>query len=722
MKGRVGKMKKRMTLTERIAKKKAENPLQDRSATPQDRSALQDRSTLDQSTPQGRSNLQDRSTLDQSTPQDRSALQDRSTLDRKDRSATAPLGSNRKAPVTPSTSNISGVQNRMATSSTGTSGLITNPFSQAGNRMVTSRERPTLASTRVQATSREAPVTNMRLRHENMIIESKIPISEVTALKMINQLGEHGRMALEVVIDDEQQLKFLQTNYHGQNIQLFQHREKYPRLIFNGHIETIAYEKQSHLITASIEVASYSTMLDQVPRRRSFQNTSQSFRSLCDSIIGESSAELMWEAGRDSAINKPFVQFDETNFAFMKRILSHLRRPIQVSILSEKPHCYAGVRDGDRQAVDETTIINMGTSDAYYEKDGYARGEPRSMYDYVKVRHRQLWQIGDFVTYRKQRLTVVRQEAVFEKGELLFIYTLGAAGFLRESTIYSDHLIGLSLQGKIRQARNESIQIQLDIDQEEQAHYFWPWAPEINNFGYVMPEAGSRVVLTFSTADEKDAIATHLLRTNSGSPIFEQTENKIMKTIHDQMIGLFPDRVLFMVKDNAASMSIESQTGIQLDTIHDIRMNAQQGIIMNGNKVNITAPEQILMQTSQSNIQMAGNFNFFAPGGVGTSSDRSLEPPPKQSIQAMDPNLLPLAFAAEGALPTGLNPDQMSQQDAMNLMAEGALPSVGRGETVMAISEVMNGEKAEVTSFPKAFESLGSHAMLGGKPIPKNRK
>ena len=34
----------------------------------------------------------------------------------------------------------------------------------------------------------------------------------------------------------------------------------------------------------------------------------------------------------------------------------------------------------------------------------------------------------------------------------------------------------------------------------------------------------------------------------------------------------------------------------------------------------------------------------------------------------------------------------------------------------------MGGKKAEETSFPKAFESLGSHTMLGGKPIPKEKK
>ena len=578
-----------------------------------------------------------------------------------------------------------------------------------------------VTSNRNDQSSRESPALGRSLRHENMIIDSQAPISEVLTLKMINQLSEHGRMSLDFVIDNKQQMRFLQTNYRGQNIKLFQHHERGRRLIFNGHIETIAYEKQSHLLTASIEAASYSTFLDQVPRRRSFQNTSRSFRSLCNAIIGD--ATLRWEVGSNKAVNKPFVQYDETTFSFLRRVISHLRQPLQVDIRSEKPRCYAGVRRGRQQTVDEETVINMGVSDAYYhEKDGYARGESRLMYEYLQVRHKELWQIGDFVIYRNQRLTVVRQEAAFEKGELLFTYMLGAEGFLREPIIYADHLIGLSLHGVVRKAKKESIMIQFDIDREEQAHYYWRWTPEINNFGYVMPEEGSRAVLTFGTNEEKDAVATHLLRTNTGSPIYEQTENKIMQTIHDQLLGLFPNQIVAATKGAESSMSLNNQAGIRLDTLHQILINAKEDITINGIKVSVTAPEQILMQTPQSNIQMAGNFNFFAPSGVGTSSNRAMDLPPKVSSQtvAANPNHLPLSYAALGALPTGSLTSDGSEFPT--LASVSALPSVGNAETAMVINEMMNGKKAEETSSPQVFESLASHTIKGGKPIPKNRK
>jgi len=224
-------MKKRPTLTERMAKKKAENSLQDRSALsrsdPQDRKATpspntsgvtanaspQDRSALNQSIPQAQSAPQARSVSNQSVPQDRSTLNQSTPQARGNQSIASPLSSNRKTPVTPNTSTTSGVQDRMATPSPSTSGVTAKASPHAGNRMATPSsgatgaignslsQRPTLASINenqmMQVTNNQTSATNnTRLRHENMIIDSRLPILEVHTLKMIHQLGEHGRLTL----------------------------------------------------------------------------------------------------------------------------------------------------------------------------------------------------------------------------------------------------------------------------------------------------------------------------------------------------------------------------------------------------------------------------------------------------------------------------------------------------------------------------------------------
>jgi len=185
----------------------------------------------------------------------------------------------------------------------------------------------------------------------------------------------------------------------------------------------------------------------------------------------------------------------------------------------------------------------------------------------------------------------------------------------------------LNLQGTIRRVEKESIEIQLDIDHDEQIDYLWEWTPEVGNLNYLMPEVDSRVVLTFSTNDEEDARATHLLRANSDSGVYEEIDNKQIVTADDKTIGLYPGQLLLAGKDQGVSVTLGDQEGIRLDSDKSIRMRASEEIQLRGEKVIVVAPSQILIQTSESNIDIATNFNFFAPSGVVTSSEPPCQAP-----------------------------------------------------------------------------------------------
>jgi len=562
----------------------------------------------------------------------------------------------------------------------------------------------------------------MTIRHDNMIIETQLPLSQILSLEMHHTLNNHGTLRLNGVVEPERQRTCLQTHYQGQNIQFFQHQEAEPILIFSGKIQTVTYEKQNQWVTASIEAISYSIELDEDKKNRSFQNTNRTFNQLLDLITKESHARFNWEMGQDKPLNKPFIQYNETDWQFIRRLASYFNRPLQTSLHSLQPDFYFGIRSGKSQVLVDVTLLERGVSDDYYQNGGYEAGTSRHHYRYIKVKHRAFWELGDFVWDQGQKLTVMDQLAVFEKGELNFIQTLGAEGFLYQKTLYSQQLIGLNLPGTIRRTEKESLAVQLDIDKEEQAHYLWPWVPEIGNLSYLMPEVGSKAVLTFPSHDEKEAMATHLLRTNSNSQIYDHKANKQMVTQHQKTIGLYPDQLLLAGKGRNVMMALEDQTGVQLESNTSIRLKAQDQIQLTGQKVTLKAPEQILMQTAHSNIEMAQNFNFYAPVGVKTNSSRPYQPPVTvQPSQRSDPNHWPLSFGAQGAVPS-VNLDQMDSDSIIDLATKGAVPNMAKGQTTIAMSELMNGEKAQDTTHAQVFASLGSHTLKGGSFIPTERE
>jgi len=556
----------------------------------------------------------------------------------------------------------------------------------------------------------------MRIQHENIVIESSIPIAHMLTLHMNHKLNEHGTLNMKAVIQPEMHHAFLHGNYLGQNIQFSVELDSERHLIFSGKVNGVAYEQQADVLTTTIDAISYSVELDNQMMRRSFQQTDISFRALLDLVIEGTNARFSWQVGGDKKLEKPFIQYNETDWEFIKRLASYFERPIHVSLLSERADLYFGVRSGVRQHIDEATILEVGISEAYYQNGGYEKNVPRERYYYLKVKHREPWQLGDFAMDRNRKLTVIHTQAFFEQGELTFAHLLGAEGYVQQQTIYASHLAGLSLQGVIRKTEKESLTIQLDIDHDEQAHYLWRWMPEVGNLNYLMPEIGSRVALTFPTNDEKDAYGVHLLRTNTNSGVLERIENKEFVTAADKTIGLYPSQLFLAGKNHDVKLNLEDGEGIRLNSHTNIRMIASGEIQLKGKQVTVVAPDQVLMQTSRSNIDVATNFNLFAPKGVNTVSERPHDPSVRH--QAIDkktnPNQLPLAYGAMGAMPKSLGVNA-NQNELVNA-ATSAMPRITGGQTAVAINEVMNGTHA--TPSTRSFSSMGSFSMKGGSRVP----
>lgn len=560
----------------------------------------------------------------------------------------------------------------------------------------------------------------MRIQHENIIIDSNIPISHLFTLDLHHQLDEHGTLKMNVQIKQAAQTDFLQTTYLAQPIRLFTTVVSVDTLLFSGEIQSVTYEKAKDVITATIEATSYSIALDRAKKFRSFQDTTLRFRSLLNQITPHYQARFNWQVGNDRPVAKPFIQYQETDWAFIKRLASYFEQPIHANLLSETPDFYFGVRAGIRRTIGEVTLSERGMRKDYYENKGYIKGTNRQHYQYLKIRHREPWQVGDFADYQNQRLTVIETQAIFKQGELTFRHTLGAAGYLERKKIVAKHLIGLNLQGTIRRIEKESIAIQLEIDQEEQPHYLWKWTPEIGNLGYVMPEMNSKVVLTFSTHDELDGLATHLLRTDPNSSVFKRHLNRGLVTAADKTLGLQPDQILIAGANQEVNITVAPQAGICLKSHTHIQMSACGKMVLKGSQATISAPHQLLMQTNRANIDVANHFNLFAPSGVGTSSQHQQEPPSSRGAVGMTGSTTPdVMNCALGALPSLSNVKQMDPHAFAATSTRGALPSLTGGGLSTVTNRTNKGKGHQVNQ--RVFENLASYSGRGGSKVPRRR-
>ena len=179
--------------------------------------------------------------------------------------------------------------------------------------------------------------------------------------------------------------------------------------------------------------------------------------------------------------------------------------------------------------------------------------------------------------------------------------------------------------------------------------------------------------------------------------------------------------ILIETLSQIASFSIFDERGIRMNGNNGIVLNAKGPININGEQVFIQAPDRVLMQTSQSNIEIAKNFNIFSPNGTRTTSTFPHQGKKKnrQVKSREDQNHWQLAYSALGAIPEA-NLAQLNQNSIIDFASKGAVPKIAKGQAIVAMNEVMSGKRVEGTSHPKVFSSLGDNfSMKGGLRVPQ---
>ena len=264
------------------------------------------------------------------------------------------------------------------------------------------------------------------------MIESNLPIQVLMALEITHQLNDHGRLYFRVLISEEEQRNFLRNDYFNETVFVYDARGKTPRLLFCGKIESVECEKEGQVLFADIWVMSYTIALDRGKRSRSFQNPSMTFEKVVRQVIDGLSARYRWNV-RDRATNQAYFQYLESDWEFLVRLASRFNCPLQVNCATNVSDFHFGVRRGREQVLNEAEIVESGFSRDYYTNGGYVAGHDRGDYRYLKVRHLEFWEIGDFVQFQSQRFTVCGRVIRFEEGRLVFVDTAWRVGIASSS-------------------------------------------------------------------------------------------------------------------------------------------------------------------------------------------------------------------------------------------------------------------------------------------------
>lgn len=560
--------------------------------------------------------------------------------------------------------------------------------------------------------------------NEQILLRTSIPFLHLLEMEIRHDVNMHAVVNINAIASRDKQKEILNKDWSGTSILVLKKGEENEPL-FNGFIEKLVCQKENQLLTLRISGIGGTVKLDREKKEQSFQNVGMTYEQVAKEVVKYyEGTGIIWNIDSNKEIGSPLVQYNETDWEFLKRLCSHFNEIVIEDLKTRKPVICFGMSMGKERSEVELEILGRGFDSNYYQNGCYVSGRTRSQAFYIEIKTKENWQIGDSYHYDGMKYRVYKRYITFKDGELFFIYRLGMQGTYYQKKIYNRTLAGVRLEGIVKRTREETVYLQLDIDKEEKADYPWRWEPETNNLCYCMPEVETRATLYFPTQQEEDGRVILATVHNSQNGIYVDTQRREFVTNHHKKIGLYPDKLFIEGMNGDVLFSMEDQQGIKMKSNADISFIADGEVYWEGKNVRAIAPLEVVCRTPESNIELCRDINLYAPVGVKTIGTGKGVKEKKESdegrlIMGQETEHWQVSFAAMAAVPTVDFEKIKGQDDIVDLFACGGVPKVANGSTTIALSEVMDGKKESESSFPEAFKSMDNYTVKGGYALPQ---
>lgn len=351
-----------------------------------------------------------------------------------------------------------------------------------------------------------------------------LQIKTILSVHILHKPGEHGKMELQADLGEENGDFPIHETNSGQKITLLDNKDGKRKPIFSGVITGLWVKSEGKSFHVKVTAYTYSYLMDIQKKSRSFQDTSMTLGALVSGIVQEYGGQSQVLFG-DSAIGEIAVQYEETDWHFIKRILSARRIPLVCSEVRDTICLYMGV--AQIPAKPEVLSVENVWKDmdelSYWREAGEGVADENFISYRIKLdNHVMLYGEVDF---RGRSLIVAEAEYITVGSTVYEFVTLRKKAGILQKPMYPMELVGSALEGTILKVKGEKVQIHLKIDDANPGNdcYWFPFStPSASADGsgwYCMPEKGDQVRVYFPSKKTGEVIAISAVSTyNPPSP------------------------------------------------------------------------------------------------------------------------------------------------------------------------------------------------------------
>jgi len=449
-----------------------------------------------------------------------------------------------------------------------------------------------------------------------------VSIQQLTLTKKIN---EHARLRFTGIVPEEVRDQYVEMTEAYSSIEVNQIDNKgVPTPLFKGIILSVKVSAVRGIYYMEVEATSGTYLLDIKKKSRSYQDKEMRYAALFQQMSPfYPGLDIIDEATKGAKLDKFTLQYQETDWQFLKRLASRFNVGLVAAATFNQPKFHFGVPTGKGKGKLEdyhyTTRKKLADYLLYTENGN--EGMAENDFLYYEVETDQVLNIGDYVTFNGQTLYVYEAFTLMKDGLLKHQYVLSSKNGMNRSEVFNHAISGVSLEGKVLEVAKDQVKVHLTIDEKQEsskAHWFLystVYTAEGHSGWYSMPEINDFVHIYFPTHREEEGIASSSIRKNRDSSATNKLDDpstKYYRTAFGKEIKLSPNEIVITAQDGDVFIRLNETSGIEIFSKKAIQFISQADISVNASKkINLTAEDEISLKCKESKIILDGNVQIF---------------------------------------------------------------------------------------------------------------
>ncbi|CUU48320.1 hypothetical protein [Clostridium beijerinckii] len=187
----------------------------------------------------------------------------------------------------------------------------------------------------------------MTINYENIQIELPYEVLSIKAMHLIAEVNEHHILSLEALISEENAEEYLEESVEGKDIRLFIDG----KVIYVGKIIKLEIRYKGQVSYLKLKTISYSYDLDVKKHKKAFLNMESTYQDVIRSVLSKyTNSDFKDNITYGNFVKDLLVQYEETDFEFIKRLATHFENVIVVDAASNMSRLHFGIEVIDCEA------------------------------------------------------------------------------------------------------------------------------------------------------------------------------------------------------------------------------------------------------------------------------------------------------------------------------------------------------------------------------------